>query len=150
MTCQHCNEPLGYYRSKFCRNSCRVAHYLKVLREATIRHCIICGAELGRQNKFCSKACQLAHRVLKGQMYDHCSVCGEPKPTTTSTRCRVCWKPASIAHHVQIISDYDAGLKCADIARKYGLSRERIRQIIKKAGRTMPRDPSTKVEMEAA
>lgn len=81
--------------------------------------------------------------------FDHCTVCGKPKSDNTSPRCRHCYgvsrqpydppnAKTDLNQREEIVSRYLSGERPVDLSRAYGLSRERIRQILAKSGAELP------------
>lgn len=71
-----------------------------------------------------------------------CSDCGGPKSTEKTTRCWDCalvvkrkqWQISSTARAEKILAERQGGAKMSEIARKYGISRQRVYQIVDAAG----------------
>lgn len=42
------------------------------------------------------------------------------------------------ARNAELLSAYDEGVRCADLARKYGISRQRVHQIVLRSGKPLP------------
>lgn len=119
-----------------CRRcgSCGAKARERVSTQVPYSQCQVCGQPKSRNRFALCQACSMQQRGGKHTYHTQCVSCGQPKPRNKSTQCQKCsgHTLVDVGQRQAVITLYrEVGENAAEVGRRLGISRERVRQLLK-------------------